>query len=98
MLPVVFRPEAAVDAIEARKWYDDQQAGLGDDFRDRLSNASRQCLACISLLSEAFTVQRSEGFRTCFTIECWKIGSRYLRFFTAVVTRDFGVSVLDRIS
>ena len=38
MLPVVFRPEAAVDVIEARKWYDNQQAGLGDDFRNALAN------------------------------------------------------------
>jgi hypothetical protein len=38
MLPVVFRPEAAVDVIEARKWYDNQQAGLGDGFRSALAN------------------------------------------------------------
>ena len=37
MLPAVFRPEAAVDVIEARKWYDNQQAGLGDDFRNALA-------------------------------------------------------------
>jgi hypothetical protein len=73
MLPVVFRPEAAVDVIKARKWYDNQQAGLGDTSGThwrRLSNAFRQCLACMSLLSEAFTGQKSEGFRICFTIEC----------------------------
>ncbi len=37
MLPVVFRPEAAVDVIEAHKWYDNQQAGVGDDFRSALA-------------------------------------------------------------
>jgi plasmid stabilization system protein ParE len=36
MLPVVFRPEAAVDVIEARQWYDNQQEGLGDDFGNAL--------------------------------------------------------------
>ena len=38
MLPAVFRPEAAVDVIEARQWYDNQQAGLGDDFRNALAD------------------------------------------------------------
>lgn len=38
MLPVVFRPEAAVDVIEARKWYDNHQAGLGGDFRNALAD------------------------------------------------------------
>jgi len=38
MLPVVFRPEAAVDVIETRKWYDNQQTGLGDDFRNALAD------------------------------------------------------------
>ena len=38
MLPVVFRPEAAVDVIEARKWYDNQQTGLGDDFGNALAD------------------------------------------------------------
>ena len=38
MLPAVFRPEAAVDVIEARQWYDNQQMGLGDDFRNALAD------------------------------------------------------------
>ena len=38
MLPAVFRPEAAVDVIEARQWYDNQQMGLGDDFRNALED------------------------------------------------------------
>ena len=38
MLPAVFRPEAAVDVIEARQWYDNQQVGLGDDFRNALED------------------------------------------------------------
>ena len=28
MLPAVFRPEAAVDVIEGRQWYDNQQVGF----------------------------------------------------------------------
>lgn len=32
-LPVVFRPEAEQDLIEARDWYDRQGTNLGDDFR-----------------------------------------------------------------
>ncbi len=33
---VVVRPEAINDVSEAAVWYDSQQPGLGDDFRDEL--------------------------------------------------------------
>lgn len=32
MLPLVFRPEAVADLIEARDWYTRQRVGLGDQF------------------------------------------------------------------
>jgi toxin ParE1/3/4 len=32
-LPVVFRPEAEQDLLEARDWYDRRGTDLGDDFR-----------------------------------------------------------------
>lgn len=38
MLPVIFRPEAAVDVVEVRQWYDSQKPGLGDIFRNALAD------------------------------------------------------------
>jgi len=35
-LAVEFRPEAEADVIETRDWYERQQFGLGDAFRDSL--------------------------------------------------------------
>ncbi|HYT89345.1 MAG TPA: type II toxin-antitoxin system RelE/ParE family toxin, partial [Gemmataceae bacterium] len=37
-LPVILRPEAAQDVASAENWYE-QQAGLGQAFLDRLSEA-----------------------------------------------------------
>jgi hypothetical protein len=31
-----FRPEAVADVIEARRWYEEQEHGLGDAFADSL--------------------------------------------------------------
>ena len=31
-----FRPEAEIDVLEARRWYEQQQSGLGDAFSDSL--------------------------------------------------------------
>ena len=31
-LGAVFRPEAVVDVVEARRWYEEQEPGLGDAF------------------------------------------------------------------
>ncbi|MCI0461367.1 MAG: type II toxin-antitoxin system RelE/ParE family toxin [Gemmataceae bacterium] len=38
-LPVLLRPEAEQDVESARDWYEQQQAGLGQAFLDRLSEA-----------------------------------------------------------
>ncbi len=35
-LAAVFRPEAEGDVLETRDWYERQQHGLGDAFRDSL--------------------------------------------------------------
>jgi plasmid stabilization system protein ParE len=35
-LAVAFRPEAEADVLETRDWYERQQYGLGDAFRDSL--------------------------------------------------------------
>ena len=31
-----FRPEAVADVLEARRWYEEQEPGLGDAFADSL--------------------------------------------------------------
>lgn len=35
-LPIVFRPEAETDVLEARDWYEQQRPGLGAQFADAL--------------------------------------------------------------
>lgn len=37
-LPIIFRPEADDDVIEARDWYERKQSGLGDQFSDALED------------------------------------------------------------
>jgi toxin ParE1/3/4 len=51
-LPVVLRPEASRDAEEARDHLQSQQAGLGQDFLDRLN----ETLARISAMPEMYGV------------------------------------------
>jgi plasmid stabilization system protein ParE len=36
-LPVVLRPEAELDLISARDWYDRRRPGLGDEFTDQFA-------------------------------------------------------------
>lgn len=36
---VVFRPEAAADVVSARRWYENQQMGLGERFSRSLAEA-----------------------------------------------------------
>lgn len=36
MTPVIVRPEARVDALDAFAWYEERQAGLGVEFREAL--------------------------------------------------------------
>lgn len=46
ILPVVFRPQAEVEVLAARQWYEERRAGLGDEFRaaieDTVERVSRQ--------------------------------------------------------
>ena len=51
-LPVVLRPEASQDATEARDYLEAQQAGRGQDFLDRLSEA----LARVGAMPELYGV------------------------------------------
>jgi plasmid stabilization system protein ParE len=49
-LPVTFRPDADADLVEARDWYEQKRAGLGDEFVDRvdefIERISRNPKAC----------------------------------------------------
>lgn len=49
-MKVRFRTEAASDVASARKWYDEQRVGLGDEFIRSLE----QVIELISELPEAF--------------------------------------------
>lgn len=51
-LPVVLRPEAQADVLEARDWYDGQRAGQGDVFAEAVD----QLLARIGETPELFGV------------------------------------------
>ena len=50
-LPVVMRPEAEVDLVKARDWYEEQRLGLGDEFTDAVDR----------LLSEISTAPQLYG-------------------------------------
>lgn len=51
-LPIVLRPEAQDDLLEARDWYDQQRAGLGNAF----AAAVEQTLARIESMPELYGV------------------------------------------
>ena len=38
MKPPIFRPAAAADVEDAYRWYEDQRAGLGDEFLAAVSS------------------------------------------------------------
>ena len=44
-LPVILRPEAERDLLAARDWYDQQRAGLGDEFAAEVSVVSDRLAA-----------------------------------------------------
>jgi len=37
-VPVVLRPEAQADLLQARDWYERQRAGLGDEFAEAFAD------------------------------------------------------------
>jgi toxin ParE1/3/4 len=49
-LPIVFRPEAQADVLEARDWYEQQGAGLGDAFAESV----RETLSRIQAMPELY--------------------------------------------
>jgi plasmid stabilization system protein ParE len=48
--PVVFRPQAERELLDAERWYEDRRPGLGNLFRDALD----QTLARVSALPLSF--------------------------------------------
>ena len=42
MLPLVIRPEAQADLLDAREWYNRQRAGLGNQFVDAVEELFEQ--------------------------------------------------------
>jgi plasmid stabilization system protein ParE len=43
--PPIFRPAAAADVEDAYRWYEDQRAGLGDEFLAAVSNVVESLVA-----------------------------------------------------
>lgn len=56
MTPVIYRPEAAADIVEAAGWYERRQAGLGSEFLSEVKNTadrvSEQPLQCVEVYRE----------------------------------------------
>jgi hypothetical protein len=40
-LPVIVRPDAERDLLEAQRWYEAQRAGLGGEFRTAITDVLR---------------------------------------------------------
>jgi plasmid stabilization system protein ParE len=51
-LPILLRPEALADLLEARDWYEQQRAGLGEAFAEAVD----QILARIEMMPELYGV------------------------------------------
>ena len=45
MKPPIFRPAAAADVEDAYRWYEDQRAGLGEEFLAAVSNVIESLVA-----------------------------------------------------
>jgi plasmid stabilization system protein ParE len=59
-LPVVLRPEAEQDLLTAHEWYEEQRAGLGDDFTDQVAAV----LERVAEMPEMFSIIWKD-VRTC---------------------------------
>ncbi|MGD9636361.1 MAG: type II toxin-antitoxin system RelE/ParE family toxin [Pirellulales bacterium] len=60
-LPVVYRPEAESDVLEARDYYERQRANLGDRFADALDEVVAHVAAQPELFAVVFrTVRRTK--------------------------------------
>ena len=55
-LPIVVRPEAQTDLLEARDWYEQQRPGLGDAFAE----AVEEMLARIKEMPELYAAMLRE--------------------------------------
>jgi plasmid stabilization system protein ParE len=52
MLPLVVRPEAQADLLQARDWYARQRAGLGDQYVDAVEELLEQVRAALELFAQ----------------------------------------------
>jgi toxin ParE1/3/4 len=53
MQPLVIRPEAQADLLEARDWYNRQRGGLGEQFIDAVGDLFDQIRAAPELYAKA---------------------------------------------
>ena len=69
MLPLVVRPEAQADLIEARDWYTRQRAELGDEFVDAAEELLEQIRAAPESYAQALkNVRRAKVRRFPYVV------------------------------
>jgi hypothetical protein len=71
-LAVLFRPEAGLDLIETRDWYERQHVGLGEAFAKSVDEIVDRIEAMPQMYAVVFRdvrrVKAPRGFLTCSTI------------------------------
>jgi hypothetical protein len=93
MALLVIRPEAQVDLLEARNWYNGQRAGLGAQFVDAVEVFFDEISANPELYAKTIKEVRREtsavSIRCLFTAH-WTIERKYWQSCTVAATHAFG--------
>lgn len=63
MLPLVIRPEAQADLLEARDWYNRQRTGLGEQFVEAVEHFFERVRTDPNLYAQAFKEVRRGRLR-----------------------------------
>jgi plasmid stabilization system protein ParE len=74
-LAVVFRPEAGADVYSARRWYENQQPGLGDQFLNALRDTIEKIQDMPRMyveVSDAVRRAKLRRFLTSFITACFR--------------------------
>jgi plasmid stabilization system protein ParE len=76
--PPIFRPAAAADVEDAYRWYEDQRAGLGDEFLAAVNTIIESLVAYPERFPVVYRQTRRVNlhrFRTAFSTELLTIRS-----------------------
>ncbi len=97
-LQVIIRPRALGDLQEARKWYEQQRAGLGDEFTSQVEKVISSLESSAEITPEYY-----RGFRRLLTVRFpFKVfyrieGERVLVFRILHASRDHERGLIDGI-